>query len=428
MLAFLGSAVLGVLRQIFFNAQFGLSDVAGAYYAAFRLPDTINTLVSGGTLTNALVPILLAAYARGGDAAAVRLLNLALTLLMGMAGALGLIAAIFAPFFVRTVLAPGLDPATQALTADLTRLMLLEVMLVVAEGGLVALLVSRNQILLPALIMVSHNLALVCGIGVAMLFPQVGIYGPTVGAIVDALLKLVLLMPGLRRRRYRFRLLWNPRDRDLRRLMHLLVPSSLSSLVNYGGAIADTALSTLSGQAAALGAIQNAYLLVGLPIRLLGVAIGQATLPQMVALSIAGHMTELRRALRDALIMALGLAVVSALALITLGRPLIRILFERGAFDATAGDLTYQMLVAYSIGLPAYVATEVLSRALLSRFDTRTPLLTNCLQLALRVGILLLFIAPIGPLLIPIALVVSSLIEAIVLYLVLCRRMNELPA
>jgi putative peptidoglycan lipid II flippase len=423
MLSFLGSAALGLVRQMLFNAQFGLSDVAGAYYAAFRLPDTLNTLVSGGALTNALIPVLLAAYARGGEAATQRILNLALTALLGVAGLLTLISALAAPAFVRSLLAPGLDPATQALTADLTRIMLMEVLLVVAESGLVALLICRNQLLLPALATGVHNLALISGIGAAMIFPQVGIYGPTVGAILDALFKLALLAPGLRRRGYRPQLAWAPHDRELRMVLRLLVPNALSSAINYSGAIVDTALVTLYGQVAALGAIQNAYLLIGLPVRLLGISIGQAALPQMAALSLAGDLAEMRRALRRTLLVACGLAVLAALAIVALGRLGIRLVLERGAFDSAAGDLTYQMLTAFSLGLPAYVATEVLSRALLSRLDTRTPLITNCLQLAARVALMLTLIGQVGPLMVPLALAASSIGEAIILYAVLRRRM-----
>jgi putative peptidoglycan lipid II flippase len=423
MLAFLGSAALGLLRQVLFNAQFGLSDAAGAYYAAFRLPDTINTLVSGGTLTNALVPVLVAGYARGGDDAAGRTLSLALTALLGVAGLLSLAGALAAPAFVRGLLAPGLSPATQALTVGLTRLMLLEVLLVVAESGLAALLVSRNQLMLPVLATFVHNLALIGGICAAMIVPGVGIYGPTAGAILDALIKLALLVPGLRRRGYRFRLAWAPRDQELRAVLRLLVPNALSSGVNYSGAIVDTALSTLAGQAAALGALQNAYLLIGLPIRLLGVSIGQAALPRLSALSLAGDMAGMRRTLRRTLLAACGLSALASLALVALGRPMIRLVLERGAFDAAAGDLTYQMLVAYSLGLPAYVATEVLARALLSRLDMRTPLLTNLLQLTMRVALLAPLIGSVGPILVPLSFAASSAVEATILYLIMRRRL-----
>ena len=78
---------------------------------------------------------------------------------------------------------------------------------------------------------------------------------------------------------------------------------------------------------------------------------------------------------------SIALAIPAAAALSLLGRPTIRILFEHGEFTTTAGDLTYRVLVAYAIALPAYVVTEVITRGLISLRDTRTPLITNSAQL-----------------------------------------------
>lgn len=412
MLAFGASAILGIVRQVLFNAQFGLSDAAGAYYAAFRLPETIGLLVAGGTLTNALIPVLLRVSARDGEPSALRLLNLTLTAVLALIVPLCIAAALLAPAFVRGLLAPGLSPAAQVLTVGLTRIMLLEVLLVVSEAVLVALLTSRGQFFLPALAIVFRNTTLIGGILLAAAVPGVGIYGPTVGAVLDALLQLAILVPGLRRRGYRPQLVWEPHNRDLRTLLRLLGPSAASSLVNYGGKIADTAFASIAGQAAALGAILNAELLIGLPVRLLGIAVGQAALPRLADLTLGAEPARARRTLTATLAFACGGATLAAAALITLGRPLIRLLYERGQFDAAAGDLTFTMLVAYSLGLPAYVATELLSRALVARADTRTPLIVNIVQLAIRIALIVALLGPLGALAIPTAFAISSALEA----------------
>ncbi|MCB0189217.1 MAG: hypothetical protein KDE31_33335, partial [Caldilineaceae bacterium] len=57
--SFFASAVLGALRQVLFNAQFGVGVEANAYYAAFRLPDTLFSLIAGGTLSSAMIPVLI---------------------------------------------------------------------------------------------------------------------------------------------------------------------------------------------------------------------------------------------------------------------------------------------------------------------------------------------------------------------------------
>ena len=421
--AFLASAVLGIVRQVLLNARFGLGPEAAAYYAAFRLPETVAVLIAGGTLTNALIPVLLRAEREGGGAqAAARLVNLTLTALLAMVAPLCVLAALAAPAFVARVLAPGFDPATQALTVALTRIMLLEVLLVIAEGAVVALLVSRNMLLLPALAVALRNLTLIGGLLVAFAVPQVGIYGPTVGAVLDAVIMLAVLVPGLRQRGYAPRLAWAPRDPLLLATARLLWPSTVSGLTNYASGIIDTAFASLSGVVAALGALVNAWLLIGLPIRLLGIAIGQALLPEAAALGLRGEQGALRRVLTRALLLACGLAVLAAAALILLGRPLIALLFERGAFDAAAGDLTYRLLAIYACGLPAYVATEIATRALLARHDARTAMLTNLGQLAMRAALCATLIGPLGPAAIPTAFALSSAAEALTLLAVLHFR------
>jgi putative peptidoglycan lipid II flippase len=408
--AFLASAALGIVRQVLLNARFGLGPEAAAYYAAARLPETVAVLIAGGTLTNALIPVLLRAERERGPASGARVVNLSLTALLVAFAPVCVAAAIAAPALVRLAIAPGLDPAAQALSAALARVMLLEVLLMVVEAAVVALLVSRNQVILPALAVALRNVTMIGGVLAAYAVPAVGIYGPAVGAVLDAVVQIAVLVPGLRRRGYRPQVVWAPRDPDLRAAGALLAPSAASGLANYAGAIVDTAFATLAGPAA-VGALVNAIMLVGLPVRLLGMATGQALLPAAAALRLRGDPAAARRLLARALLAGCGLAALAAAALIALGRPLIALLFQRGAFDAAAVDLTYRLLAVYALGLPAYVATEIATRALIARSDARTPMLTNLGQLALRAGLCAALIGPLGPAAIPAAFAISSAAE-----------------
>ena len=176
---------------------------------------------------------------------------------------------------------------------------------------------------------------------------------------------------------------------------------------------------------AGLAAIYNAFLLVGLPIALLGQAIGQAAFPRLAAEAEAENWIEMRRMLLRSLKAAIGLALPTVAALLLLGRPIIRILFEHGEFTAAAGDLTYRVLVAYSIALPAYVATEVIARGLISLRDTRTPLLTNSGQLILRIVLISVLLSSIGVVAISAAFAISCTLETLLLALVLFLKLRK---
>ncbi len=133
----------------------------------------------------------------------------------------------------------------------------------------------------------------------------------------------------------------------------------------------------------------------------------------------------MRRTLVQSLAVACGLALLAVFALVWLGRPVIQILFERGEFDAAAGDLTYRVLVAYAVALPAYIGTEVITRGLIALRDTRTPLLTNMLQLAGRTAIMALFVQRYGVIVIPAALAITAAVETLLLAMVLFVQLQR---
>lgn len=425
MATFMVSAALGIVRQVLFNAQFGTGMQASAFYAAFRLPDTLTSLIAGGTLSNALIPVLARIHYNEGQQAEQRLMNLTFTAMLLMVVAITGLAALLAPFFVRSILAPGFDAPTSALTITLTRIMLLQAVLSVISSVIMAVLNSRRQFMLSGLAIVCHNVAMISGILAAHWVPGLGIYGPTLGVIADALLQLLILWPGLAANKLHLRLLWAPHDLHLREVGRLLLPNGMSAAINYAGGIVDTAYASLAREPGSVAILQNATLLIGLPIRLLGNAIGQAAFPRMASYVATGDHARLRRTLLQTLLTACGLSLPVMAALFLGGRALIQLLFERGQFTAEAGTLTYTLLMAYVLALPAYVGTDILTRGLIALHDTTTPLLTNIFQLVLRLVLIIVLLDREGVIAIPIAYALSSVLETLLLGGLLVRAVRS---
>jgi putative peptidoglycan lipid II flippase len=424
MASFLLSALLGAVRQVLFNADFGAGSEASAYYAAFRLPDTLFSLIAGGALSSAMIPVLLTTTREDGEEGAARLVNLVLSTLLAAFAVVVCLGELLAPQFVQHVLAPGFDHHTSRLATNLTRLMLIQPLILAVGSVATAILNSRNQFLLTALSIASHNIGLILGILATRVDPGLGVYGPTLGVVAGAVLQVLILLPGLRVREFRLRPSWNLRDRRLREVLRLLVPNGLAVGVGYSGFIVDTAFASTASEKAALPALHNAWLLVTLPIALLGQAVGQAAFPRLAAHSDARDFRQLRRTLLRSVGAVIALAVPAALTLLVLGRPTIRILFEHGKFHGGAGSLTNKVLVAYAFALPASVATEVLARGLIALRDTRTPLFANSVQLIGRATIMAIFVGSIGVIAVPIAFAAMAFVEALALAAVLLLRLR----
>lgn len=423
--AFALSALLGAVRQILFNAEFGTGREASAFYAAARLPDTFYVLIAGGALSSAMIPVLIGVRGRKGEAAARELTNLVLTLIGSLFIVLVLIGIVFAPFFVRYILAPGFDEPTARLSTTLTRIMLLQPLFLAAGSVALAVLNSRNQFFLSALSIVSHNFTLIASILLVRQFPDLGIYAPTAGVVTGGLLQAAILIPGLRAGGARFRPAWNPRDRDLRAVIRLLIPNGLVVFSGYLGQIIDTAFASTAREPGALAAVQNAWMLSGLPIALVAGAVGQAVFPRLAGQAARMEWRRMRRTVALSVLAVVVLVLPSMGGIYVIGRDAIRILFERGEFTAADGDLTNRLLRVYAIALPAYVATEALSRGLIAMRDARTPLFTNIGQQICRAAIIAALLDSQGARAIPIAVVVTSAVETVVLASILGLRLTR---
>ena len=417
MATFLASAVLGAVRQVLLGAEFGANETTGAFRAASQFPDVLFTLVAGGALSSALLPVLAATRRDAGDAAAWRLASLVLNALVVTLLVVSVTGLVAAPWLVRHVILPEYSSSAQNLAITMTRIMLIQPVVLGAGTVITAWLNSQNRFFLPAIGVACHNAGILAGIGAAIAFPGVGIWGPVWGVVGGAVLQLGITAFGLIGEGAGSQ--WLPRidltDRGLRDVALLLIPNGVSTGVNYAGWLVETSFGSRVDNEATLVALQNAWLVAGLTVTLLGAAIGQATFPRMAAYAAAGAGDAFGHLVTRALTIGMlgSLPVVAVLLLA--GDRVVALLFEHGAYDAGATRLTQQILVAYVIGLPFYIGTEIAARAVLATRDARTPLLTNVVQLAIRTGTMAAFLPIWGFLAIPLAFAISSAIESSVL-------------
>jgi putative peptidoglycan lipid II flippase len=204
----------------------------------------------------------------------------------------------------------------------------------------------------------------------------------------------------------------------------LLIPNALLIGSTYLGGLMEISFASLADEENVIPALINAWLLVALPIRLIGTAAGQSAFPRMAA-DIAGQgwATFWRRITQVALVVGV-IAAIGVPAFLLLGRRLVTLLFEHGAYTRQDGDLTYTLVVALAWGLPFHALTEVVTRGLLALRDTRTPLVTNVAQLVLRGTAMWLLIERWGLTVVPWSLTITAAGECIVLWMLLRRRIG----
>jgi putative peptidoglycan lipid II flippase len=428
MLALLASRALGVIRQVIFNAVFGTGPQANAYYAAYRLPDTLFNLIAGGALTSAFVPVFLSHERLAGEREAWRLASLVFNVLLVATTIVVLIGEFVAPTFVSRVLVPGYAPAQQALTTTLTRIILLQPLILGLWTIITGVLYSKRQFLLPAVSIAVYNLGIIAGLLLTLALPSIGIYGPTCGVLVAATLQVIALIPGLLKQHFQYSFTWNLAHPGLRQVLILFVPNAAAVGVAYIGLIWETRVTSYLPDPASLAALHNAEMLQALPVALIAQAMGQSLLPHLSLQAASGRYVRMRQTAVKVMGMSIGLTVPAAIILVLLGKPTILLLFQHGAFNQHSSDLTNLALIGYAIALPGQAAGNLLSSGFFALKDTLTPLLTNIFALLSRIGLLLVLpVAFKGPLIIlsiPLALAGSATAEALLMSLLLLLRLH----
>ncbi|MFL5691547.1 MAG: murein biosynthesis integral membrane protein MurJ [Ktedonobacteraceae bacterium] len=392
MLAIMASRGLGVVRQVIFNALFGTGAAANAYYAAARLPETLFDLVAGGALIHAFIPVFLSFEKDHGKREAWRLASLVFNVLLVALTSLVLVSEFLAPTFVSKLLVPGYPASTQALTTNLTRIMLLHPLILGLGTVFTALLNGKRQFLLPALSVAIYNVGLIGGLLFSLAFREVGIYGPTYGFVAAAICQAAIMLPGLAKEGVRYSFIWDLRHPGLREVMRLLAPNVLAVVITSTGFIVDTAFISYMPDKASLAAAHNAYLLYAFPLALVTQAIAQAALPQMASLATLGRYVRLRITTIKLVVGALIFTAAASLALYFFGKPMIRLLFQHGAFGKHSSAVTGTALLGYAVALPGMAVAGLLVVSFYALKDARTPMFVNILGFAIRWLLLVLFL------------------------------------
>lgn len=395
---FVVSRLLGVLRSVVIADAFGTEPDLSAYWVAFRLPDLVFQLLAGATLSAAFIPTFSRVLLRHGEAEGWRFASSVLNLVAIATFVLAGVAFLFAPVLV-PLLAPGLGEATgreaelRALAVDLTRLMLISPLFFGVSGMLTGILNARQHFLAPAIAPVIYNLGII--FGAVFLATPLGVHGLAWGVVAGSAGHLLVQVPALRAARMR----WHPSldlgseaVRDVLRLMGPRVVGLAAAQINF--LVIIFFASFVSDEA--ISAMNYAFLMMMLPVGVIGMAISTAVFPTLAAHAAAREAAALRGAISSALRVILFLAIPASVGLVLVAEPAVRLLLERGAFDARSTDMVVEALRIFALGIAAQSAIEILSRGFYALSDTRTPVTIAVISMALNVAFAALLVSPFG--------------------------------
>lgn len=370
------SRVLGLVREVLFNALFG-TRAMGLFLIAFRLPNLLRDLFAEGALSTAFITVFSKKIEQEGPGAAWALASKMFTLVAVFMSVVSLLGVAFAEPLVY-LLAPGFETADAAFTILLTRIMYPFILLVSLAAMVMGALNSRQIFTAPALASSFFNIGSIAG-GVVfgwMIDPAFGreaLIGLALGTLVGGFLQFAIQLPSLRKAGFHFRpdFRWN--DRGIGQILTIMLPSVIAASAVQINVLVNSRFASYAG-AEAVTWLNSAFRLMQLPIGVFGVAVATITLPVVSRIAADTDTSRFGPTLGRALRLAVFLTLPSAVGLWFLAEPVIGLIYEHGHFVENDTRQTALALQFYAAGLVAYSCIKVLSPAFYAIDKKWTPM------------------------------------------------------
>lgn len=419
------SRIAGLGREIVASAYFGTSGAFSAFTIAFQVPNLVRSLFADAALGAAFVPVFTELLETRNHKDAYRLAS---TLFFVILGVLGIIAAAFmvaAPWVMPLFTGDKFDQELVDLTVGLSQVLFPIVVLLGVNGLLVGILNAHDHFSVPALSPLLWNAIIIAFLVAAhaTLDGQDQLYGYAVGVLVGTAAQVAVAVPVLRRVGFELRVVIALRDPRLRRVLRLMLPVTIGlGLINFNLLVNSVLGSFVSAEAPR--AIDAAFRVYMLPQGMFSVAVATVLFPALSRFAARRDTDGLRRLTATGLRAIFLLLIPCAALTLVLAEPIVRLVYERGDFDAQSTRDVSEALFWFSFSLPFAGANLLLTRTFFSLQRPWAPTALAGLNLAVNVVVALALYPSLGIAGIVIATAVATAVMTLAQALVLRRSLH----
>ena len=346
------SRVAGLAREVVAAGYYGISGPMSAFTVAFQVPNLIRALFADAALQPAFVPVFTELIGKKHYKEAFRLASTLLLLVTMVLGAITALFVLLAPV-IMPVFAPGFEGEILDLTFSLSQVLFPILILLGVSGIVVGILNSYDRFGAFAISPLFWNLTIILVLVVLepMFHGRDKIYAYAIGILVGTLVQLLIPAWDLRNTPYRFSWSFDWRHPGVRRVLLLMLPVTISlGLINFNLLINSFFGSLVSEQAPA--AIDKAFRIYQLPQGIFSVAIATVLFPTLARFANAGEIENLRATMANGMRQILFVLVPAAAAILALSDPMIRLVYQRGAFNPAETAVVATALFWFAFSLP----------------------------------------------------------------------------
>lgn len=404
------SKVLGFCRELVLANFYGTGSNADVFLVTLNIPGLIIAVI-GTAIATMYIPIYFETKEKKGEVEALKFTNNMLNICCVVAIIIALFGMVFTEQFIQ-VLAGGFEGEKFDLAVTFTKVMMPGVIFLSASKLFSSYLQANDSFTVPALIGIPYNVIIIATIIISTL---TDVKFLAIGSLIAMASQLVFQIPFAKKLSYKYKPYLNIKEENIKEMSVLVLPMLIGVAIGQLNAAVDKALATGLGDGA-VSALNYGGKLNDFVVALFITSIITVIYPKLSKLSNddnkEGFITTIVKSSNCIILIVLPIAVGA----IVLAEPIVRILFERGKFDATSTHMTAVSLRFYSLGLVASGVRDILIRTFYSLSDTKTPMINGSIALIINIVLNLIVINILGYAGLALSTSIASIVTVILLF------------
>lgn len=379
MLATMLAKVLGFGRELVLASSYGASMYSDAFLTAMNIPIVIFAII-GTTLATVLIPMYFQVNEELGENHAIKFTNNIFNIVIVLCILLAILGVIFAEPIVK-IFAVGFKGQTLKVAVDFTRITIAGIVFTGLSYVMTAYLQIKNNFTVPGLSSVPKNIIIIISIILSTIYnPYIMIWGALLGSATEFLFQL----PFAIKNGYKYKPYINIKDKYIKKTAWLIGPVLIGVAVNQINAMVDRSLASTLVEGS-ISALNYANKLNSFVMALFITSVGAVVYPMLSKLSSQDNKEKFASSVVQAINSVVLLVIPISVGAMVLATPIVRLLFERGEFDARATSMTAIALVMYSIGMVAFGLRDILGKVFYSIQDTKTPMINGAIAMGMNI-------------------------------------------
>lgn len=415
------SKMLGFFRETLIASNFGATYSTDIYTFAMGFVLLIFTSIGSG-LGTTFIPMLTEYIDKKNSKQKNRFVNNILTITFVIVSILVIIGTVFSKYAIR-IFAPGfiLNPSVFNEAINITRIMFVSLLFIGLQNILTSVLQSHNEFAIPAFMPTLSNFILIFYL--FFLSKKFGVYGLAICTVIGYFAQFIIHIPSYRRLGYKYKFTIDLFDKDLKKMIKLMIPVIIGVSVSQINFLVDRLLATTIGEGS-ISILNFAYKLNTLTYGIFTISITTVIYPSLATFFVQSNMEAFRKFIVKAINIILIIMIPATVGLVLLREPIVTIVFKRGAFDTRAASLTANTLMFYSPTMIFYSISDILNRAFYSIKKTSIPMINSMLGVVINIVLNLLLVKSMGIYGLALATTISSVVTTTLLIYALNKEVG----